>query len=475
MPGLVSTVRSVFEDVPDARRQSSVKHSMGDTLMSALAMFSLKYPSLLKFDEDVRRGESDLVATNLKSLYSLASVPSDSQMRAILDPLDPAALRPAFRRILAGLQRAGAMREMQVLDGRLLVAIDGTGSYASTNVSCECCLRKKRSTSKEKGAAHGDTLVAEDQYEGGDGYEDEREAQSEAAKLLYHHQMVAAVAVHPDPDKPSLPMNVEPISRRDGEDKNDCEHVAVGRLLESLAGQFPKQRLLLVQDGLAANGPHIRRVLEHDMDFLIVARQKGNASRFEAMRARPESEMPSWQVPADKERGVLEHGYRIAYAVPLNKSHPDRLVNVLEYWEIDKKGRQHIWVWVTNLVPTPENAEALMRAGRARWRIENHTFLTLKRQGYHFMHCYGHGKKNLQSVLGTLMVLALLIDQVQIGFCRVFQSILVKRKRFSYLIEKMRAIFDLARVGSRAMFLSLLHTPGLMHAENPQPLWESRC
>ena len=60
MPGLVATVRSVFDTVPDARRAASVKHSMGDTLSAALAMFQLKYPSLLKFDEAVRFGETDV-------------------------------------------------------------------------------------------------------------------------------------------------------------------------------------------------------------------------------------------------------------------------------------------------------------------------------------------------------------------------------------------------------------------------------
>lgn len=476
MPGLLKTVRAAFDTVPDTRRQASVKHSMSDTLLSALAMFSLKYPSLLKFDEDVRRGESDLVATNLKSLYELTSVPSDSQMRAILDPVNPAALRGAFRGIISGLQHHGAMRQMQVLDGQLLVAIDGTGSYASTNISCEDCLHKKISTAKQnKGCKHGDSIDASDEYGGGDGYEDEREAQAEAKTLLYHHQMVAAVAVHPDAERPSLPLDVEPITGRDGRDKNDCEHVAVGRLLDSLSGQYPKQRLLLVQDGLGANGPHVRRVLEHDMDFLIVARKEGNASLFKAVDARSDAEMQSWSVEADKDVGVLQHGFRIIHDVPLNDSHKDLLVNVLEYWEVDKKGKQHLWVWVTNLLPTKENAEAMMRAARARWRIENHTFLALKRQGYNYEHSYGHGKQHLQSVLGTLMVLALLIDQVQIGFCRVFQSIMVKRKRFSYLVEKMRAIFDLFEVGDWALFLSFLHTPALIHDENPKPLWDSRC
>jgi hypothetical protein len=36
-----------------------------------------------------------------------------------------------------------------------------------------------------------------------------------------------------------------------------------------------------------------------------------------------------------------------------------------------------------------------MRGGRARWKIENETFNTLKNQGYNLGHNYGLGKKNL--------------------------------------------------------------------------------
>jgi len=41
------------------------------------------------------------------------------------------------------------------------------------------------------------------------------------------------------------------------------------------------------------------------------------------------------------------------------------------------------------------------RGGRARWRIENETFNTLKNQGYHFAHNYGHGENNLCTVVAT--------------------------------------------------------------------------
>ena len=64
-----------------------------------------------------------------------------------------------------------------------------------------------------------------------------------------------------------------------------------------------------------------------------------------------------------------------------------------------------------------------MRGGRARWKIENETFNTLKNQGYHFEHNYGHGKKNLPVVLAMVMLLAFfLVDQAQQRCCPLFQA-----------------------------------------------------
>jgi hypothetical protein len=67
-------------------------------------------------------------------------------------------------------------------------------------------------------------------------------------------------------------------------------------------------------------------------------------------------------------------------------------VNFVEYWETTPKKKMH-FSWVTDLHVTEENVSKIMRGGRARWRIENETFNTLKNQGYHFEHNFGHGKK----------------------------------------------------------------------------------
>jgi len=82
-----------------------------------------------------------------------------------------------------------------------------------------------------------------------------------------------------------------------------------------------------------------------------------------------------------------------------------------------------------------------MRGGRARWRIENETFNTLKNQGYHFEHNFGHGYQHLSVVFAILMMLAFLVDQVQQLCCPLFQAVWAQLGSKRRLWEKMRALF----------------------------------
>ena len=85
-----------------------------------------------------------------------------------------------------------------------------------------------------------------------------------------------------------------------------------------------------------------------------------------------------------------------------------------------------------------------MRAGRSRWRIENETFNTLKNQGYNFEHNFGHGYKNLCSVMTMLMLLAFLIDQVQQACCKAYQKARKHVGTFSVLFSEIRSLIKYA-------------------------------
>ena len=83
----------------------------------------------------------------------------------------------------------------------------------------------------------------------------------------------------------------------------------------------------------------------------------------------------------------------------------------------------------------------MAQGGRCRWKIENETFNTLKNQGYHYEHNYGHGQKNLSVVFSMLMMLAFLVDQVQQLACPLFQTVLKKVGSKRVLWERLRSHF----------------------------------
>jgi hypothetical protein len=141
---LFGQIHTQFDKVADPR-SGKVKIVIADAIMSAFAMFSLKDPSLLAFDK--RRKEGD---PNLKRVYNIERAPCDTQMREILDEVDPVQLRPAFKRVFSQLQRGKALEQMHFLEKYYLISCDGTGFYYSLKVGNKNCLRKKHGDNFEK-------------------------------------------------------------------------------------------------------------------------------------------------------------------------------------------------------------------------------------------------------------------------------------------------------------------------------------
>lgn len=403
-PGLVKTIGQCFKRIPDQRRDPEI--ALPDALMSGVAVFGLKYPSLLKFDE--AREHEVTVRHNLKTLYGVERAPCDTQLRAILDPVEPTQLRAAFRAVHRELQRGKALEAYEYVDGHYLLSIDGTGHYASSAIHCpECCQKKTR-----------------------DG------------KPHYYHQLLGAVLVHPQL-KTVLPLMPEAITRQDGASKNDCERTAAKRLLQALREDFPTLKLIVIEDSLSSNGPHIELLHALDLRYILGVKEGDHKALFETVRQCLNTDRcQAWRYV--DEAGV-EHGYRWLNGVALNASHPELKVNFLEYWEL-KDGQERVWSWVSDLPLSRDTVEAVMRGGRARWKVENETFNTLKNQGYYLEHNYGHGQQHLATVFATLMMLAFLVDQVQELSCRLFQAARARFRSRTSLWERMRAIFTDFRI-----------------------------
>jgi hypothetical protein len=385
--------------------------------MSAFAMFSLKDSSLLQFDK--RRNNE---AHNLKTIYGIQEIPCDTQMRTIIDPVEPDELRPAHNAVLSSLQRGKALEKMEYLEEGYLMAFDGTGYFSSQKLFSEACMIKE----------------------------------SSSGKTSYYLQMLGAAIVCPGRAE-VIPMVPEIISRQDGSDKNDCEINASKRLVEKLRHEHPHMQIVVTQDAISPNGPYIRFLKEKNCHFILSVKETDHAHLFARFdEALSEGSAGEFALD-DPQKPKRFHYFRWANGLPINASHRDVLVNLLEYYEVTGEETKR-FSWVTDIPLSQENVYRIMRAGRARWKIENETFNTLKNQGYHFEHNYGLGRKNLSMNFVKIMMLAFLVDQAQQLCCALFQAVLKKLSSKKNLWERMRSLFNCFRLESMEMlYRALLH------------------
>jgi hypothetical protein len=254
--------------------------------------------------------------------------------------------------------------------------------------------------------------------------------------ITYSHQMLAGAIVHPD-HKAVIPLMPEAIIRQDGETKNDCERNAAKRFLVKLRQDHPRLPLIIVEDALSANAPHIQELKRHKLHFILGVKE-GDHKHLFAYVAGAQAEGKTEEFELEKEG--ITHRFRFLNDAPLNESNPQVRVNFLEYWEIQGEKVQH-FSWITDFIISQDNAYELMRGGRARWKIENETFNTLKNQGYHFEHNFGHGQNHLSVVLALLMMLAFAIDQAQQLACQLFQAAWAAMGSKRRLWERLRSLF----------------------------------
>lgn len=393
---LLHSLREFFSTIaepPKDERGKKKKFSLADCLMSALAMFGLKYPSLLQFDKSAH--EEGTVRHNLKTLYGVENAPCDTYMRERLDLIDPQSLRPAFSKIFNQLQRDKILEDYVYLEEGYLISIDGSGYFESYQVHCKNCCEKHRRN----------------------------------GKTAYYHQMLVASLVSPE-KREVIPFCPEPIVKKDGRKKNDCELTAVKRLLTSIREDHPHLKIIAVEDTLYATVPHLKDLQRLKMHYIISVKPKRHKNLFDWLTGQELN-----KVEFEKEGKI--HRFHFFNGAPF----ADLKVNFLEYWEIENGVILRHFSWITDILINPANVSRLMRAARSRWKIENGTFNTLKNQGYHFEHNFGHGYQHLSTVLCFIMMLAFLVDQAQALCCRLFQGAWEKIDSGVVFWQKLRSIF----------------------------------
>ena len=170
--------------------------------------------------------------------------------------------------------------------------------------------------------------------------------------VTYYHQFLGAVIAHPE-RREVIPICVEPIMKKDGVAKNDCERNATARLLKDFRREHPHLPVILVEDALAANGPHLKLLKQLEISFITVVKPDGNRNLFDWVNTF------NWQQGAGRDKAQGEHlftceegklhKFRFVNGVPLNDAHANFPVNFFKYWVIDKKGKVYHNTWVTDI------------------------------------------------------------------------------------------------------------------------------
>lgn len=379
-------LRERFLAVTDTRKETKKRHAMHDVCMSAFAMMFFQDPSLLQFQQ---RMEDEAHSNNLKTLFHVESIPKDTQMGEVLDEVDPEQIMPLFDDFLRPLQRGKHLEQYEVLDGLYIVAIDGSQYFTSEKISCPGC------------------LIREDKK----------------GKVRYSHQIVQAAVMNPHM-RQVIPLAPEEVKNTDGKEKQDCEINAGKRLLARIRKSHPKLPLIIVADSLYSKQPTIGEMSGLHMNYVLVAKPEDHRKLMEwvdEMRILKETKRITVK------DGDRTHIYEWINDVPLNDNKETVTVNYVEYW-IEKDGQiTYHNSWVTDLVVHEQNVKELVKIGRCRWKIENETFNTLKNQGYHIEHNYGHGQKHLSFNFFLLNLLAFFMHQIFELTYLVYQQL---RKKF---------------------------------------------
>lgn len=83
-----------------------------------------------------------------------------------------------------------------------------------------------------------------------------------------------------------FPLDFEPILREDGAQKNGCERSAAKRLCQALGERYHDLSILLVEDALFANAPHLRQITGYGWRYVLNVKPDSHKSLFQQFASR---------------------------------------------------------------------------------------------------------------------------------------------------------------------------------------------
>ena len=138
---MVNSVRHSLEKAPDHRTGKNIQYEIVDAGLGAFSVFYMQSPSFLAHQRDMQKRKGQ---NNTQGLFDMERIPSDGQIRNLLDPVAPSDMSQPFWDIFAGLQAGKYLDEYRSVGGTYLCSFDGTQYFSSKTIHCPNCTVRVR-------------------------------------------------------------------------------------------------------------------------------------------------------------------------------------------------------------------------------------------------------------------------------------------------------------------------------------------
>ena len=399
---MLEPIKAALDKLPEHRTGNNTRYTLADGGLSALSVFYMQSPSFLSWQQDMEKKKGN---NNARSLFGIERIPSDEQVKNLLDPVLVEGLSEPFWAIHNKLEDAGCLNNYRSVGGTHLVSLDGTQHHSSQKVHCEQCRVTMR-----------------------------------GERAYYDHPVLLAMMSAPDQEQ-VISLEPEFITPQDGHEKQDCEQAAIKRWVKRHAEKFAPWSITILTDDLHCHQPTCEMFNEHKLYFILTCKEDSHTTLYEelALLKQVEGAIGHLVVRRWNGRYYERSIYRWAEALPLRKGQDALRVNWCELTVFNEATGDQTYhnAWATNHEIKEETIEEVASAGRSRWKVENEGINVLKNHGYHFKHNFGHGKQHLSNVLLCFLLLAFLMHSVLHLTCERYrairQSLGARRKFFEQL------------------------------------------
>jgi len=407
---LIKELEAVFEQFPDKRSGKNSRYKLADAGMGAFSVFFTQCPSFLARQQELKQQKG---RSNAEKLFELREIPSDNQIRNLLDPVDPMYLGRFYRQTYQALEQVGVLKSFRSHADQLLVVLDGTEYFSSKKIHCENCNHRIL----QNGATN------------------------------YFHSVLTPVIVQAG-NEHVISLEPEFMVPQDGQEKQDCEIQAGKRWLEKHGEYYAKQGVTILGDDLYSRQPYCQAVKDKHLHFILVCKPDSHPNLYEtADYLAAQGVLASKVVRKWNGRYAEIQTYRYANKLALNAEPPALIVNWCELTTTREDTGEQLFknAYATDFEITDTTVEAIVRDGRTRWKVENENNNVLKTKGYHIEHNFGHGEQHLASLLLSLNLLAFLfhiiLDLVNEHYRAIRQALGRRRTYFQDLEALLRYFF----------------------------------